>query len=58
MRQAPDVDSNIRSLMGSAPLQDQRADEVKERIQHGYYHQPGVLREVAAVLGGALQAEP
>lgn len=58
MRQTPDVDLSIKTLLGTAPLTDERAGEVLERIHHGYYNQPGVLKEVASVLRGALESEP
>lgn len=57
MRQVPDVDTNIKSLLGALPMTDERAGEVLGRIQHGYYKQPGVMKEVASVLSGALEAE-
>ena len=58
MRQAPDVDTGIKALLGASLLPDTRATEVLDRIQHGYYSQPAVLKEVASHLGGALEREP
>ncbi len=57
MRQTPDVDLSIKTLLGTAPLTEERAGEVMERIHHGYYNQPDVLKELAGVLGGALEIE-
>lgn len=58
MRQTPDIDLSIKTLLGTAPLTEERAGEVRQRIHHGYYNQPGVLKEVATVLGGVLESEP
>lgn len=58
MRRTPDVDLSIKALLGTPPLTEERAGKVLQRIQHGYYNQPGVLKEIATVLGGALESEP
>jgi hypothetical protein len=58
MRQAPDVETGIKALLGATLLPDTRATEVLDRIQHGFYSQPAVLKEVASHLGGALEEEP
>ena len=36
----------------------EQAGTVRARITHGYYNQPGVLREVAGALIPALEMEP
>ena len=57
MRQAPGVDSSISTLFGGTSLTDEQAGAVRERISHGYYRQPGVLREVASAVIPALEVE-
>lgn len=58
MRQMPDVDMSIKTLLGTPALTEERAGEVTSRIHHGYYHQPEILKEVASALGTALEQEP
>ncbi len=58
MRQMPEVDMIIKTLLGTAPLTDERADEVLERIHYGYYNQPEVVKEVAGVLSSVFENEP
>lgn len=58
MRQAPNVDSHISTLLGGVSLTDEQAGLVRERISHGFYHQPRVLREVASAVIPALELEP
>ena len=57
MRQAPDVNTGLRARFDASSLPATRATEVLGRIKHGYYSRPEVQREVASLLGTALDKD-
>ena len=43
-----------KALLGIPPLSDERASDMIQRIQEGYYSQPEVLKQVATGVAGDL----
>lgn len=55
-RQRPNLHPGVRLLVNS-DLPQERALELRERIDHGYYEHPVVLRKVVVMLAGQIRSE-
>lgn len=57
IRSAPEFDLSMGWPSGVNSLGEARASLVRDRIRHGYYSQPEILREIAGLLGESLVTE-
>ena len=56
LRQRPDVHPGVRGMV-NAELPEDRAVELRERIDHSYYKHPAVLRKVVVMLTAQMETE-